>query len=223
MEEVPGSSYLGYMDNVVYNNNGFLYTYKNMDNGTRVLSRVDLTTLTEEVIPLPFTDNRQLTFMVHFQGKFYVLNGEAIDENHNIYDVDDDWQFDETTETWSKLDSGLMVDNFKNRNTGYWEGFLFNGALYMNYDNASHRLNPDLSLEALGGEIYMTYQNTLISPNNSRGGFRDFEADYSIPGVEHNLGFAHELGHFFELNNEIYFRKDEATYKLKKEILNEIL
>jgi hypothetical protein len=182
-----------------------------------------LNTLTEETVPLPFADNRQLTFMVHFQEKFYVLGGEAIDEDYNINDVADHWMLDETTDTWSELDSGPVFDHFSNRNNGFWSGFLHNGALYMYFDNTTHRLNPDMSLETLGGEIYMVYKNTLISPNNYRGGFRDYEADYLVPGVEHNLGFAYELRHFFVLGEEVYFKKDEATYKLKKEILNEIL
>ncbi|TDS14224.1 IPT/TIG domain-containing protein [Maribacter caenipelagi] len=222
-EEVPGSSYLGYINNVVYNNDGFLYAYKNPDDSSRILIRINLNTLEEELIPLPFSDNRQATFMLHFQEKLYVLNGEAVDDNYNLYDVEEDWRFDEITSTWSELVDGTMSGHFANRETGYWGGFLHEGALYMNYNNTSHRLNPNLSLDTLDNEIYMVYQNTLITSNGSRGGFRDFEADYTVSGVEHNLGFARELRHFFQLNNEIYFRKGQSTYKLKKEILDEIL
>lgn len=221
--EVPGSSYLGYVNNVVYNNNGFLYVYKHPDDSDRLLIRINLNTFEEEIIPLPFSDNRQTPFIVHFQERLYVLNGESIDDNFDIYDVEEDWQFDEITSTWSELVDGPMAGHFSNRSTGYWSGFSHEGALYMNYDNLSHRLNPDLSYETLGNEIYMLYQNTLITSNNQRGGFRDFEADYTTPGVEHNLGFAYELNHFFILNDEVYFKMGQATYKLKKEILDEIL
>ncbi len=220
--EVPNSRFFGFIDNVIYNNNGVIYVQKNINETTRVLSKINLDTLIEQKIILPYLDNRQSVFMLHFQETLYMLHGKTI-VNNNALDVLNSYQYDEVTQTWSVVVNELMLNHFKFRQTGHWSGFLHKESLYMNFDNNSHRLNPDLTFDTLGNDIYMVYKDKLITSGSPRGGFKDFEGGFLANIVEHNLGFAYELGDFFLLNNEIYFKKNIATYKLKKTIMDEIL
>ncbi|NAS11435.1 IPT/TIG domain-containing protein [Poritiphilus flavus] len=226
-EIVEGTEFEGYLESLTSNEKGFLYVYSTVADNTRILKKINLADFSAEEIQLPFNDNRYGSVMFYFQDTFYMINGKSYDGN-TTSNVATSYQYDELSETWSELSSGPIWEHFKFYSTGLSGIFHFDGIMHYNYSPQSgvtkgYRLNPDLTLDDDSARFYFQYQGAIINQYFYYGGFGNYLNDK--PGIEHHLGSAWEIGNFFVLNDNIYFRKgsDDYTRKLKKEILNEIL
>jgi len=226
-KKIEGTEFNGYLNSSTSNENGTLYTYRTISENTRILKKINLANFIEEDVELPFDDNRYGSVVFSFQDKYYMIGGKSYD-GFTTTNVSKSYQYDELSSSWSELSSGPIWEHFKFYSTGLSGIFHFDNTMYFNYSPQSavvrgYRLKPDLSLETHSSRFYFAYEGAVIYQYFTNGGFGNFFN--ATIGIDHNLGFAWEIGSFFVLGDNIYFRRgsDNNIHKLRKEILDEIL
>lgn len=227
----------GYLNEIVFDNINSIYFYKGTGTTENIneLVKLNLDTFVETTINFPFHKSLlQATFLFH-KNDLFVLNG-VIYENDQSIDSNKRYQYITEENRWIEITSDLFSGNDWKKGQ-IQKSIHFNNNLYFSYyDSTTHKLDDNsLLTQVYGGD------NILFAYNQSIIGRRTNIVDqrmllYNIfdflNGVELQFGkFGSSVGRFFTINNKIYYHAfaifyDEvklATYRIKKEKLNEIL
>jgi hypothetical protein len=233
--KVEGVDFQGYINGVVFDNSNSLYLYKGSDDNKNELTKLNLDTFTETKINIPFHESLSRATMFSIDGDLFVINGWTYENNQSIVS-NKRYRYKSDIDQWEEITSDLFTDTF-------WQESIYNlnfhkGDLYFsrNTDTGIYRLNADFSVTKMPGTIMLfSYGNSIIGRQTNIVNER--MRLYNIFDVSNSIELAfggtyNSAGWFFVLNDTIYYHKrgwlydgnvELATYKLKKELLHEIL
>lgn len=227
-KKINGIKFRGYIKEMIYDNNHSIYLFITTKLNFSELFKIDLTDFSVEKIATPFDASLRDARMFHFKDHLYVLYGATYINNQTVKTTKN-YKYAPAEKKWTVLDSTLFTDSLW-KNT-FFESKYHKNILYTRIGNSIYRLEDNLTLTHIkGGMFLFSYQNTLLCRTATSGAvFYVFDAlnpakDVSI---QWNSG-----GFFFALNNNIYFHDKAAnyngnvlqgTFRLKKELLHEIL
>lgn len=220
-------AYNGWIADAVFDGNNSLYLYKNLPNGTFVLTKLDMDTFTESNIPLP--ENRIFhPLLFAFQEKLYLLSGLNIINGVESTRTEK-YVYSEATNSWSSLSSSALSEIPLVATQGGSGKCIYvhkGSDIYVSVGQTSrtYKITSGLAV-SIYYPFYpcFVYQNAVIGDT----GLSNMHDLYNIVtgaylNVQDGL-FGNYGSTFFTLNNEVYFTKGTGTHKLRKTILNGIL
>jgi len=230
----PSFQSTGNIRDVIYDGEQNVYLYKSIpENNRNILTILNMNDFSENEIELPFADIRINPTIISYQGDLFFFNGTNIDENRNfISNSYQRYKYIKKENKWIELlatDFDLITHSNNGKVSNY---FLHNGRLYFDYQNKKTlRLNPDLTMNSYPFDLFFEYNNVIFGGNNNYNQYiSDINKDCCNNSIAIDWGnFRYDIfSSHFTLNNEIYFSGKwfsgpNATNKLKKEILNELL
>jgi hypothetical protein len=203
-------TYQGLLDDAVYDGSQYLYLYKRITTGptTYALSKLDLDTLVEVDISMPFDNNVTTPVLFAYQDMLYFISGVRLFDGVPVQ-VTDRYSYNPNTQTWTTLPAS-MFSEIPSLPTWY----SVSGKLsYLHYDQKLYitngtiegtlQINPDLSIVNHNYRHVLGYNGVLFGlATNTNHEDRIYNINTGQNQTIHNVSFARD---FFISNNEIYF------------------
>lgn len=233
--KVENFGFQGYLNAMVFDNDSNIYLYKGIATSVNELTKLNLNTFTETKIDIPFHESLSQSAMFCNDGDLFVLNGMIYENNQSIVS-NKKYHYKSDFQQWEEITSNLFNDTVWGKSI---ERMIFhNGNLYFSRiaDNGIYRLNADYSVTLMPGTIMLfSYGTSLIGRRSNivNERMRLYDIFDVTNGIDLVFGGTYNsAGWFFVINDNIYYHKrgwlydgkvELATYKLKKELINEIL
>lgn len=211
----PSSSftYQGLLADAVYDGNQNLYLYKQEPNTYNFeLTKLDLNTNVEQVIPMPFGNNVITPIFFAYQNKLYFLSGHQ-NFGGTFVRVNDKYSYDPVSQTWTLLSSNTFSE-FQSLNSFYVQSgkvkyLHYNQNVYIMYDDVTYEIHQDLTVNTYSYKLSFAYNNIVFGlANNTNFDDRLYNIITQEYHTIHNVSF---LSDFFVVNDNIYFLRNAST------------
>ncbi|KAB1071347.1 hypothetical protein F6U93_01070 [Tamlana haliotis] len=233
--KVESFGFQGYINNVVFDNDSNIYLYKGEGTNGNELTKLNLNTFTETKIDIPFHQSLSHSAIFCNDGDLFVLNGMTYENDQSIVS-NKKYRYKSDVQQWEEITSNLFSDTVWKKSVV--KKIFHNGNLYFSSsaNTSIYRLNADYSVTIMPGtNMLFSYGTSLIGRRSNivNERMRLYNIFDETNGIDLAFGDTyHSAGRFFVINDNIYYHKsgwlydgkvELATYKLKKELINEIL
>ncbi len=229
--KIEGFEFQGYVNNTAFDNKNTIYFYLGFEINKNKLIKIDLIDFSTNEIELPFHESLSSSKIFSFQKDLYVLFGQEYINGQSIKS-DKKYKYKSDENKWETLDNSMFTDNAW-KTESFLDKMIHKNELYLSIGYKNYKLEDDLSLTPFTNfSILMFSYNDVIIGRQANRSNTDIYV-HNIFDVYNTILLSwDEGGFFFVLNNEIYYHDFAydyegngglSTYKLKKELLNDIL
>lgn len=231
--ELLSFRYTGYLANVVFDGKKTVYLYKRSTANDYSLSKLDLSTMMETPILIPFGNKIDNPILFAYQDNFYFISGVANNNGASVV-IDQKYQYSANTNSWKVLPASafsIIPDLGTNGCSDSKYLFIGNDIYITLFTGIYKTYKIDSNLDVTEYRLYDAFFEYANEVFGIRSTF--YQELYNInTNASKQLDFASLFSYgpsFFTINNEIYYNKGSWAYyypnsmttnKLRKEILN---